>query len=203
MKNYSKLVLMAFVVSLSLFACKSKKNVVKDQPVVKVDSSAILNKQMNADKEVLRSIVDGTSSMTLEEQEAFVKKMKEAGYTDSEIQDLLNKANEKIAETKAANEKKALPMKTLLADNFTKIMNASSYAEADAIIKETLEKFSSPAAPVLVILYQSGEDVDYDKPTTIKDYLNYLKLQKKSNATIYKLYYDENHKIKSMDLKHK
>lgn len=203
MKNYSKLVLMAFVVSLSLFACKSKKNVVKDQPVVKVDSSAILNNQMNADKEVLRSIVDGTSSMTLEEQEAFVKKMKEAGYTDSEIQDLLNKANEKIAETKAANEKKALPMKTLLADNFTKIMNASSYAEADAIIKETLEKFSSPAAPVLVILYQSGEDVDYDKPTTIKDYLNYLKLQKKSNSTIYKLYYDENHKIKSMDLKHK
>jgi len=203
MKNYGKLVLMAFIVSLSLFACKSKKNVVKDQQVVKVDSSAILNNKMNADKEVLRSIVNGTSTMTLEEQEAFVKKMKAAGYSDSEIQDLLNKANTKIAETKAANEKKVLPMKTLLADNFAKIMNAGSYAEADAVIKETLEKFSSPDAPVLVILYQSGEDVDYDKPTTIKDYLNYLKLQKKSNSIIYKVYYDENHKIKSLDLKHK
>jgi len=204
MKNYGKLIVLAFLVSLGLFACKSKKAITKStDDVVAVDSTSIMNKQMNADKEVLRSIIAGTSTMTLEEQESFVKKMKDSGYSDSEIQDLLAKANKKIADTKAENDKKALPMKTLLNDNFSKIMHASSYAEADAVIKETLEKFSSPEAPVLIILYQSGDDADYDKPTTIKDYLNYLKLQKKSNATIYKLYYDENHKIKSIDLKHK
>ncbi len=203
MKMNWKLMSIIAVFALSLAACKSKKAIVK-QPdaVVKVDSAAIINKQMNVDKEILRSIANGSSSMTLEQQDTFIKKMKKDGYSDTEIQNLLVQASSKVTNALAEKNKKAMPLETQLSDNFSKIMQASSYAQADAVIKETLEKFVSPDAPVLIILFENGDDKDYDKPTTIKDYLNYLKLQKKSNASISKLYFDDKHKIKSMDLKH-
>jgi single-stranded DNA-specific DHH superfamily exonuclease len=77
---------------------------------------------------------------------------------------------------------------------------ASDPANAGATISEALALFSSPDTPVLIVIHQSGEQKDYDRPTTIKKYLEYLKDQKKSPNAINKLVYDNGGKIKEVEL---
>ena len=47
---------------------------------------------------------------------------------------------------------------------------------------------------------KSGDIIDYDRPTTIKNYLNYLKDTKNDINRIDKIIYDDNGKIKELDL---
>lgn len=63
---------------------------------------------------------------------------------------------------------------------FEAIANAPSTTSANSSIKEALTMFASPMAPVLIAIYYGPDDVDYDEPTTIDKYLNYIKDQKKN-----------------------
>jgi len=198
-----RMLLLSAIIMASLFACKNKEKLVTDPVTPVVDSVQIYQNQMAMVTDSLNAIINGTTALSLEEQEKYVQSLTKKGFKDVNVLNLIIKASEKIKERKAAKEVKVKPLQTTLEENFAKIMNASSYAEADAVIKETLEKFENPEAPVLIILYRQGEDVDYDKPTNIKDYLNYLKLQKKSNADIDQIFLNSNGKIKSLDLLHK
>jgi len=53
---------------------------------------------------------------------------------------------------------------------------------------------------VLIIIAQSGGITDYDEPTTIQKYLNYLKDQKKKADTIENIVFDDAGKIKELEL---
>ncbi len=198
-----KMLLLFAIIMVSLFACKNKEKLVTDPINPAVDSVQIYHNQMAMVTDSLNAIINGTTGLSLEDQEKYLQSLTKRNIKDVNVLNLIIKAGEKIKEIKAAKEVKVKPLQTTLEDNFEKIMNAASYAEADAVIKETLEKFENPEAPVLIILYRQGEDVDYDKPTNIKDYLNYLKLQKKSNANIDQIFLNSNGKIKSLDLMHK
>ncbi len=78
---------------------------------------------------------------------------------------------------------------------FQQIANAGSASNANPIISNALQSFSSGDVPVLIIIYRSGSTVDYDKPTTISNYLNFIKDQKQSPNSVDHLDMDSNGKI--------
>jgi hypothetical protein len=83
---------------------------------------------------------------------------------------------------------------------FNAIGNASSVAAANSSINEALSLFASPDAPVLIVISEEGGQKDYDRPTTIKNYLNYLKDQKKPADKLGNLQFDSAGKITEVEL---
>ena len=83
---------------------------------------------------------------------------------------------------------------------FNAIGSASSVAAANSSINEALTLFASPDAPVLIVISEEGGQKDYDRPTTIKDYLNYLKDQKKPADKLGNLQFDSAGKITEVEL---
>ena len=71
---------------------------------------------------------------------------------------------------------------------------------ANTRINETLKFFTSPDVPVLIIIYQEADIKDYDKPTTIKKYLEYLKDQQKNPNKVNDVKYNDNGKITELEL---
>lgn len=58
---------------------------------------------------------------------------------------------------------------------FAAIASASSNDVANRNIREALGLFDSGNAPVLIIIYAANGTEDYDEPTDITKYLNYIK----------------------------
>ena len=84
--------------------------------------------------------------------------------------------------------------------NFNSIANAGSVSQANRVINETLGMFESPNVPVLIIIKQNAGFNDYDRPTTIEKYLNYLKDQKISPNKVHEIKYNANGKINELEL---
>ncbi len=87
-----------------------------------------------------------------------------------------------------------------LDEYFNAIANAGNAASGNNSIQEALTMFASEETPVLIVISNSGGQKDYDRPTTIKAYLNYLKDQKKSINKIETLLFDDSGKIKEVEL---
>ena len=68
------------------------------------------------------------------------------------------------------------------------------------LIATALQNCSSPDVPVLIIIYRDATTVDYDQPTTISKYLNYVKDQKSNPTTIDHVDLDSNGKISQVVL---
>jgi len=124
-----------------------------------------------------------------------------AGTEKSKVQsDVKSSSKEAEADSKlnAANED---TNKVKLGDYFTAIANANNIASANSSIDEALSMFASPLTPVLIVISEEGGQKDYDRPTSIKDYLNYLKDQKKNLNKIENLKMDESGKITEIELR--
>ena len=72
---------------------------------------------------------------------------------------------------------------------------AASRSEA-----ELLSLFASKSTPVLIVIYQEGNFKDYDEPTTISAYLEYLRLQSKQPASVQNIVKDAQGKIIELEL---
>lgn len=83
---------------------------------------------------------------------------------------------------------------------FNSIAGAASPSEANNIINEAQQMFSNAGVPVLILIYKQGETKDYDKPSDISKYLNFLKDQKKNLNRIDDLQFDSNGKITEVTL---
>jgi len=141
---------------------------------------------------------DGKSATVLQKELDVIKSQ---NLGDTEISDLIFKVQNKIDGMKT--NKPALPVRTQLENSFQAIADAAkagNLTEADNIIKNTLQYFTDPDAPVLIIIYRQGSQVDYDKPTTIQHYLNFCKDQKKSVNAVDAIQQDASGKIKELDL---
>ena len=90
--------------------------------------------------------------------------------------------------------------KNVLEKNFASIASSASTTQANRIINETLTLFASNNVPVLIIISQAGGFNDYDRPTTIEDYLNYLKDQKVNRNSVYNLKLNDDGKITEVEL---
>ncbi|MEI6899994.1 MAG: hypothetical protein WCL00_08950 [Bacteroidota bacterium] len=132
---------------------------------------------------------------------SFKAKNKDLG-TIEEFTDLYNRIEKKIAEMRTPSEG-SLPIKTRLENNFQGIVEAGKSGDqnkATTLMKNTLSLFSSEDAPVLIIIFKEGSTVDYDKPTTIKRYLNFILDIKRNPNAVDSYLVDDNGKIKELDL---
>jgi hypothetical protein len=119
---------------------------------------------------------------------------------DGELTELVGRLDAKIAEMRAKPE---VPLKGQLETNFQAIADAggsSDATKANTLISNTLKFFASEDVPVLIIISREGSIVDYDKPTTIKRYLNFLKDQKANRNGVDSYQLDSSGKIKELDL---
>ncbi len=112
-------------------------------------------------------------------------------------------ARKREAEEKARAEEasKTNAKYTILRQYFDAISSSSSVTSANNSINEALTMFASPDTPVLIVISESNGQKDYDRPTTIIDYLNYLKDQKKNANKIEKLQFDGAGKITEVELR--
>ena len=108
-------------------------------------------------------------------------------------------AEEEAAKRAAAEANKKGPQ-AKLEEYFSSISNSSNEASANSSINEALSMFASSDTPVLIVIHESGGQKDYDRPTTIKNYLNYLKDQKKQADKIGNLQFDNSGKITEVEL---
>ena len=124
---------------------------------------------------------------------------------DPEVNALIRQVENKLAEERAALEdrgggEESLEVEQRLNQYFNAIASAGSLAAANSNINEALSLFSSPDALVLIIISKVGGQKDYDRPTSIRKYLEYLKDQKKNINAIDNIVYDNQGKIKELEL---
>ncbi|MFT6827144.1 MAG: hypothetical protein ACI9Z3_001458 [Roseivirga sp.] len=96
--------------------------------------------------------------------------------------------------------KPAPAMDARLSSYFSQIANASSVNVANNNIREALGMFSTGDAPVLVIFYAANGTEDFDEPTTISKYLNYLKDVKLNPHKVKEMITDDQGRIKELVL---
>ena len=140
---------------------------------------------------------DDKSADELEEELAKIKAM---NLDNKDINDLITKVEEKIA---GMRTKKSVPLKNQLENAFQGIAAASKMGNTSQVMSlthSTLQLFSGDDATVLIIISKEGSIIDYDKPTTIKRYLEFVRDQKASRNAVDSYQLDGDGKIKELDL---
>ncbi len=183
LKSMTKIVFSVAIVALfiGVSGCKSKKPVVvntQKKEVKKVDARAV---QATA---ALEELLSPSCTKSLAEKEKILADIKAQNISDPKVQALIKQVEQKLAQEKEAERiarEKALEAakpKNRLTNLFSKISNAPSDAAANQLIGEALKMFTSDQSNVLVIINEENGEKDYDRPTKIGKYLNYLKTTK-------------------------
>ena len=195
------MVLLAVFITLGgTTSCKSKKRLAREAAEAEYKS-----KVEQAVKD-LNAILDDETLWSLEEKEARVKTIKDWNLQNAEVDDLIFQVEKKLARERAQKEEEERAKQetenanTTLEKNFASRARAGSVSQANRTINETLGLFESPNVPVLIIIKQNAGFNDYDRPTTIEKYLNYLKDQKKAAEKVYEIKYNANGKINELEL---
>lgn len=170
-RNSSKLIVLALVL-ISVFGCQSKK------------------KAMQAS--------NAAAEKAKIEREAADRKLKADELARKSEAD---KAMWEAEQRQRENESKAAAPKLRLSQYFDAIASSGTTTSANTSISEALTMFASPETPVLIVISDLGGRKDYDRPTTIKDYLNYLKDQKKNINSISSMKADGDGKITELELR--
>lgn len=171
-RNSSKLVMLALVI-ISAFACQSKKKAMQAS---------------NAAAEKAK----------IEREAADRKLLAEEQARKAEEDKAKREAEQRLKESESNNSNSPT---VKLDQYFSAISSSSNVASANNSINEALTLFASPETPVFIVISDSGGIKDYDKPTTIKDYLNYMKDQKKNINSISNLKTDSQGKITELELR--
>lgn len=190
--------------------CKSKKKLAREQ------AAAEYAARVDQAKKDLNSILNDETNWTLKEKEQRVKTIKNWNLDDKEVLDLIDRAEDKLARERAESERKAEEERLRLEEEARLKAETSKYGNLEGMLKsvaaspdfatandrigQTLQLFATPDVPVLVIISQAGGFNDYDRPTTIRKYLDYLKDQKTFNNRIEHVKYDSNGKITELEL---
>ncbi|NME71790.1 hypothetical protein [Flammeovirga aprica] len=205
--------IMALIVSISFTGCKSQKKIAEEQ------AQAELLAKTNKAQADLKAMV-GKEYASLDEvaaDEARLEEIKSYNLEDAEVKELIGQVEKNLQmsrealEKKLAEEQKAKEeaQKTVveeaqkrdiyyLLDN---IAGSGSTQEGNLMITEALAMFAAPDVPVLIEIYNDGDIVDYDKPTTAQKYLDYLKDVKRNPDQIKEFKKDANGKITELILK--
>lgn len=91
--------------------------------------------------------------------------------------------------------------KARLNQYFESIARSGNSSSANSSINEAMTLFASPDTPVLIVISEEGGQKDYDRPTTIRQYLNYLKDTKNNSNSITDLQFDNSGKITEVELR--
>ena len=203
--------LAAFITLGGTTSCKSKKKLAKEA------AEAEYKAKVSEAVRDLTAILNDETVWTLEEKENRVQTIKDWNLKNAEVDDLLFQVEKKLARERAQANQKAEEERraaeeaaraaeaarqptNVLEKNFASIASSTSTTQANRIINETLTLFASNNVPVLIIISQAGGFNDYDRPTTIEDYLNYLKDQKVNRNSVYNLKLNDDGKITEVEL---
>lgn len=171
-------------------SCKNKQKIAEQQ------AREAKAKQVAQAKSELQALLNDDSK-SIEEREQALNRIKAQNIDDPEVQALIRQLEQKLASEKAERarreeeerrareeEERRLSEKARVAptihDYFRDIVGSGNTAAANNRIQEALNLFASPDVPVLIIIGVFNGEKDYDRPTTIVNYLNYLKDQKKA-----------------------
>jgi uncharacterized protein YpmB len=202
--------LLIIIASVGVFSCKSQKKMAAKQAA---EEQARKIAKAKADLEVLLSDNGG---LTLTEKESRLKVIKDMNIDDAEVQELIVKVEDKLkrerealaakeqaerlAREREAQLKREVTEPKGLTEYFNLIAASTNLATTNRYISEAMQLFASEDTPVLIIVSKSGDIVDYDRPTTIKKYLEYLKDHKVVRNVIENVVYDANGKISELEL---
>lgn len=204
---------MALVMSISFTGCKSQKKIAEEK------AQAELLAKTNKAQADLKAMV-GKEYTSLDEvaaDEARLEEIKSYNLEDAEVKELIGQVEKNLQMSREALEKKLAEEQKAkeeaqkvvveeaqkrdiyyLLDN---IAGAGSTQEGNLMITEALAMFASPDVPVLIEIYNDGDIVDYDKPTTAQKYLDYLKDVNRNPDQIKEFKKDANGKITELILK--
>jgi hypothetical protein len=127
------------------------------------------------------------------EQEAELKRQRD----EEELR--VREAEEQARQDEARTEKVKAPA-AKLDQYFNAIANSSNTASANSSINEALTLCASPSTLVLSVISEIDGQKDYDRPTTIREYLNYVKDQRRNINRISNLQFDSSGKITGIEL---
>jgi hypothetical protein len=167
------------------------------------EQTKLRDKKIDEARAKLYDLLLNKDNKSADELEKELKPIKAMELNDNEINELIGRLEDKIAQMRASGGTANLPVKTQLENAFNSIVTASlngDLAGADNTIEKTMKLFSADDVPVLIIISREGSIVDYDKPTTIRRYLNLLKDTKANRNNIDAIMTDSNGKIKGLDL---
>lgn len=180
------LFLLAVIIMTGSFSsCKSKKKLAREK------AAAEYAMKVEQAKKDLNAMLNGTTNWTLDEQDKRLDVIKSYNIDDPEVIELISQVEKKLSMDRAEAERlaeeerlkreeekrrKAAESKYQSIDNqLNSIATAQSVNVANEQITATLNQFATPDIPVLIIISKAGGFNDYDRPTTISKFLNYLK----------------------------
>lgn len=190
-KLIPKTIMALLVASLligSATSCKSKKKLAKEKAAaeyaMKVDNA----------KKDLNAIINGNTAWTSDQMADRIAKIKDYNIQDEEVNDLIKQAEAKVEEVRAEEMRRAEEEKlrreeeakirakqsafAVIDKQLAAVAGANGVDDANNKIQMALQYFETPDIPVLIIISQNGGFNDYDRPTTITKFLNYLKDKK-------------------------
>jgi hypothetical protein len=205
------IILLASTIAGGFTGCTSKKKLARQKAAS--ERTAAIDKA----KTELTAIINDNGKMSLASKESKVAEIKALNLQDPEVDELILRAEEAITKQKAEmkrledeKEKKRKAEESAavvteqkydkIDDYLDAVVNIKSLEMSNQRISETLKFFDSPEVPVLIIIYQEADIKDYDKPTTIKKYLEYLKDQQKNPNKVNDVKYNDNGKITELEL---
>jgi hypothetical protein len=212
MRSFQQISILLLIVfaSAGVFSCKSQKKLAAEQAATEAARKIA---KVKAD---LEELLSDNSGLTLSEKESRLQIIKDMKIEDPEVQELIVKVDEKLkrerealeakerAEALAREREEALKREGNapkgLGEYFDLIAKSTNLATTNRYIGEAMQLFASEDVPVLIIVSKSGDIIDYDRPTTIKKYLEYLKDQKVVRNEIENVVYDSNGKITELEL---
>jgi len=213
----AKLLMVMLVIALSagMTGCNSQKKIAARSRAAKIEQAKVR----------LQALLDDQSTLTLDQKYTELNTIKGWNLNDKDVDNLIAKVEDKLSKDreilrKRADEEVRLreaeerrrqeeamrnagnndPRFIKINEAFNSIATASSVDVANKRIIETLNLFNTPDAPVLIAISQNGTVKDYDRPTTIKRYLEYLKDQKRNINQISNLVFDASGKITELEL---
>ncbi len=208
--KFAALIIVAVLISGGVTSCKSKKKLAREQ------AAAEYAQKVDRARKDLTAIIDGSTDMSLEEQDSRINEIKSYNIDDPQIKDMISKAEAVVSQAKAEEARKAeeerlrreeeqrqkekeaafKPLNTQLEE----IANAPSVDAANNMISKTIQLFATSDVPVLIIISQAGGFNDYDRPTTISRFLNYLKDKQSYNYKVETIKKDSLGKITELEL---
>ena len=212
LKILSKILLVSLVLTIAIggiTSCNSKKKMAQER----AEAHAA---EVNRAKRDLNKIIEGETTWTLDEQAKKVAAIKAKNWNNDDVDQLIENAEETInfkrAEAARIAEEERLRGEedarrranqsefSVIDNQLGSIAGAGSVDEANMLINTALTQYATPDIPVLIIISQSGGFNDYDRPTTISKFLNYLKDKKQYKYKVESVKRDGLGKITEMEL---
>ena len=225
MKNITRKITQALIIGTLVFGsaamtgCKKKKELAAAQAA----EALRIADQIKEATALLEGILSDETLDNIDQNYEKLAMVKDMNLEDPGVLNLIIQVQEKLAADKEAYavlmeeqrlEAEALRLEEAAAakiENDRKMLNQyfaaltgeKDYTKANNIISNTLPMFANDDVPVLIIIAEENGEKDYDKPTTIKAYLNYLKDRKAYKAEVETVVYDEAGKITELELRKK